>query len=228
MLTATASGKSTLTTLLSRLVDPDEGAIRVDGVDVRELARGGLAELLAVVPQTAFLFDDTVRENVTLGRPFTDDQVEDACRLAQIHDFVTTLPQGYDTLVGERGTSLSGGQRQRVALARALVGRPRLLILDDATSSVDPAVEAAILRGLRTADLPSTIVLIAYRPASIALADEVIYVERGRVAARGRHAELLERVPAYARMLTAYDHPPKVGKSQDSLTFPRLLSGGDP
>ena len=131
-----------------------------------------------------------------------------------------------DFLADRLPSQLSNGQRQRVALARALVGRPRLLILDDATSSVDPAVEAAILRGLREAELPSTIVLIAYRPASIALADEVIYVERGRVVARGSHAQLLERVPGYQRMLTAYDHEP--GFRQDSLRESRIRGGGDP
>jgi ATP-binding cassette, subfamily B, bacterial len=201
----TGSGKSTLATLLVRLVDPDSGAVLLDGADLRALRRGGVSRHAAVVSQGTFLFDDTVRENVALGGDVDDEDVWDALRLAQADRFVRALPDGLDTRVGERGTSLSGGQRQRLALARALVRRPRLLVLDDATSSVDPAVEAAILRGLRSADLRATVVVVAYRKASIALADEVVYVEHGRVAGRGTHAELLASVPGYARLVLAYD-----------------------
>jgi ATP-binding cassette subfamily B protein len=136
----TASGKSTLTNLLTRLIDPDAGSISVDGVDLRELERGALAESVAVVPQTAFLFDDTVRGNVTLGGDYSDEAVWSALRAAQADGFVAALSDGLNTQLGERGTSLSGGQRQRISLARALVRRPRLLILDDATSAVDPEV----------------------------------------------------------------------------------------
>ena len=148
---ATASGKSTLTTLMTRLVDPDGGRILLDGIDLRDLARGELASSVAIVPQTAFLFDDTVRGNVTLGAEWiTDDEVWAALRAAQADGFVAALPEGLDARLGERGTSLSGGQRQRISLARALVRRPRLLILDDATSAVDPEVEARILEALRS------------------------------------------------------------------------------
>ena len=151
---ATASGKSTLTALLARLVDPDRGRILIDGVDLRDLDRGQLAGVEALVPQTAFLFDDTVRGNVTLdvqvgGADVSDEQVWAALRAAQADGFVAALPKGLDTKLGERGTSLSGGQRQRISLARALVRRPRLLVLDDATSAVDPEVEARILAALR-------------------------------------------------------------------------------
>ncbi len=187
----TGSGKSTLMTLLVRLVDPDTGAVLLDGADLRTLRRGGVSRHAAVVSQGTFLFDDTVRENVTLGAGLGDEQVWAALRLAQADRFVRALPAGLDTRVGERGTSLSGGQRQRLALARAVVRRPRLLLLDDATSSVDPAVEAAILRGLRSADLAATVVVVAYRRATISLADEVVYVEHGRVLGRGSHDELL-------------------------------------
>jgi ABC-type multidrug transport system fused ATPase/permease subunit len=201
----TGSGKSTLVTLLVRLVDPDTGAVLLDSTDLRALRAGGVSTHAAVVSQSAFLFDDTARGNVTLGADLGDEQVWAALRLAQADRFVRALPDGLDTQVGERGTSLSGGQRQRLALARALVRRPRLLVLDDATSSVDPAVEAAILRGLRTADLAATVVVVAYRKATIALADEVVYVEHGRVLGCGTHAELLASTPGYARLVLAYD-----------------------
>jgi len=201
----TGSGKSTLVSLLVRLVDPDTGAVLLDHDDLRELARGGVADQAALVSQATFLFDDTVRGNVTLGEDIDDEQVRAALSLAQAERFVDALPQGLDSRIGERGTTLSGGQRQRLALARALVRHPRLLILDDATSSVDPAVEAAILRGLRSADLGATVVVVAYRRATIALADEVVWIERGRVVDRGTHEELIGRTPGYALLVNAYD-----------------------
>ena len=152
----TGSGKSSLSAVLVRLVDPATGSVGLDGVDVRELAPGALPEVAALVPQTAFLFDDTVRGNVTLGAELSDEQVWAALRTAQADGFVAALPAGLDTRVGERGTSLSGGQRQRLALARAVVRRPRLLVMDDATSAVDPSVEQRILDGLRGGTAPSS------------------------------------------------------------------------
>jgi len=202
---ATGSGKSTVASLLVRLYDPDTGTVTFDGTALPELARDQLAEHVAIVFQEAFLFDDTVRDNITLGAEVGDDQVEAAARLAQAHGFITELEHGYDTPVGERGATLSGGQRQRIALARALIRRPRLLVLDDATSAVDPAVESDILRGLADAALPSTVVVVAYRQGSIALADEVVLVADGEVAARGTHHELLRSVPAYRNLVTAYE-----------------------
>ena len=202
---ATASGKSTLTGLMTRLVDPDAGRITVDGADLRDLARGALADSVALVPQTAFLFDDTVRGNVTLGADIPDDAVWAALRDAQADGFVAALGDGLSTKLGERGTSLSGGQRQRISLARALVRRPRLLILDDATSAVDPEVEARILASLRTGSTDTTLVVVAYRKATISLADEVIHLDNGTIADRGTHAELLDRSPAYARLVNAYE-----------------------
>ena len=203
---ATASGKSTLTLLLTRLVDPVSGSILVDGVDLRRLAPGELAGTMSVVPQSAFLFDDTVRGNVTLGSDFSDDQVWAALRTAQADSFVSDLPDGLSTRLGERGTSLSGGQRQRISLARALVRRPRLLILDDATSAVDPEVEQRILAGLRAGGNDTTLVVVAYRKATIGLADEVVHLESGRIVDRGTHAELLRRSASYARLVDAYEH----------------------
>ncbi|WP_433519889.1 ABC transporter ATP-binding protein [Nonomuraea sp. CA-143628] len=199
----TGSGKSTLVQLLVRLVDPASGQVLLDGVDVRRLAYGGLAESVALVPQQTFLFDDTVRGNIALGLDADDADVWAALRVAQADGFVAKLASGLDTRVGERGTSLSGGQRQRLALARAVVRRPRLLILDDATSSVDPQVEAKILYGLR--DAASSVVVVAYRMATIALADEIVYLDRGRVVDRGGHEELLERCEGYRNLVTAYE-----------------------
>jgi ATP-binding cassette subfamily B protein len=202
---ATASGKSTLTSLVTRLVDPQSGAIRVDGEDLRDLAPGQLAANVSLVPQSAFLFDDSVRGNVTLGDDLPDDEVWEALRTAQADGFVAALPHGLDSQLGERGTTLSGGQRQRLSLARALVHAPRLLVLDDATSAVDPEVEARILAAMRRRGGDSTLLVIAYRKATIALADEVLFLDHGRIADRGTHQELLERCPAYAHLVNAYE-----------------------
>jgi len=200
----TGSGKSTLAGLLVRLVDPADGHVLLDGVDLRSLREGEVSGQAAFVPQGTFLFDDTVRGNVTLGGDFDDEQVWAALRTAAADRFVAALPEGLDTRVGERGASLSGGQRQRLALARAVVRAPRLLVLDDATSAVDPAVEQQILDALRATDPPSTVVVVAYRQATIALADEVVWIEHGRVLARGTHEELLTEVPGYAALVRAY------------------------
>lgn len=202
---ATASGKSTLTSLVTRLVDPQSGAIRVDGRDLRDLAPGELAGTVSLVPQSAFLFDDTVRDNVTLGADIPDDEVWQALRTAQADGFVAALPNGMDSKLGERGTTLSGGQRQRLSLARALVRDPRLLVLDDATSAVDPEVEARILAAMRERGGDSTLLVIAYRKATIALADEVLFLDGGRIVDRGTHQELLGRNPDYATLVNAYE-----------------------
>jgi ABC-type multidrug transport system fused ATPase/permease subunit len=205
----TGSGKSTLTSLLVRLVDPADGSVLLDGVDVRDVRQGGIADTVALVPQQTFLFDDDVRGNVVLGLDVPDERVWEALRLAQADGFVAALGNGLDTKVGERGTTLSGGQRQRLALARALVRRPRLLVLDDATSSVDSQVEARILQGIRenqqSGEGASTVVVVAYRKATISLADEVVYMEHGRVIDRGPHAELLERSEGYRNLVNAYE-----------------------
>jgi ATP-binding cassette subfamily B protein len=225
----TGSGKSTLAGLLVRLVDPRDGQVLLDGVDLRELRRGGVAAAAALVPQGTFVFEDTVRGNVTLGLDedgtVTDDDVWAALRLAQADGFVAALPHGLDTRVGERGTTLSGGQRQRIALARALVRRPRLLVMDDATSAVDPRVEAAILAGLRESGLGTTVVVVAYRMATIALADEVVYLEHGRLVARGGHEELSATTPGYARLVTAYARDAEERAAQRGATTSGSVEG---
>ena len=206
----TGAGKSTLASVLVRLLDPDTGRVAYDDLDVRTLAPGALSSVASLVPQSTFLFDDTVRGNITLGSDLSDASVWEALRVAQAEGFVAALPAALDTVVGERGTTLSGGQRQRLALARAIIRRPRLLVLDDATSSVDPQVEQRILAGLRElgeADggAPSTVVVVAYRRATIALADEVVFVEDGRVSGRGTHDELLVSSTGYQDLVHAYE-----------------------
>ncbi len=200
----TGSGKSTLAGLVLRLVDPDSGQVLLDGVDLRQVRRGGVAEVAALVPQQTFLFEDTVRGNVALGVEHDDAQVWEALRVAQAERFVRRLPDGLDTHVGERGANLSGGQRQRIALARAVIRRPQLLVLDDATSAVDPSVEQDILAALRGVASSTTVLVVAYRLATIALADEVVYLERGEVLDRGPHEQLLARCPGYAALVSAY------------------------
>ncbi len=201
----TGAGKTTLVTLLARLWDPTSGQITLDGRDLRDFARSALPGEVAFVAQDAFLFDDSVAGNIRFGTDASQTDVDQAAALAGATSFIDELPDGYGTQLGERGTSLSGGQRQRVALARALVRRPRLLIMDDATSAVDPSVETQILKGLRDAELPSTVVIVAYRRSSIMLADEVIFLDEGRIVGHGTHAELMATTPGYAQILEAYE-----------------------
>jgi len=198
---ATGSGKSTLIGLLPRLYDPTEGAVRVDGVDVRELELDSLRRAIAIVDDDPFLFSATVHENIAYARPDASrEQVEEAAERAQAAGFVAELPEGYDTRVGERGLTLSGGQRQRLAIARALLADPRILVLDDATSSVDASTEQAVKAGLREVMAGRTTFVIAHRLSTIALADDIVVLEAGRVVARGTHDELLERSPLYAEI----------------------------
>lgn len=200
----TGSGKSTLTNLVMRLVDPDTGAVLVDDVDLREVRRGGVSDVAALVAQQTFMFDDSVRGNVTLGQDHDDEKVWRSLEVAQATGFVRQLGQGLDTHVGERGASLSGGQRQRIALARAVIRDPQLLVLDDATSAVDPSVEQAILARLREQSSGTTVLVVAYRMATILLADEVVYMEQGRVVDHGTHDTLVSRCAGYERLVTAY------------------------
>src|SRR2546421_880039 len=195
---ATGSGKTTLVSLLPRLYDATAGRVVVDGADVRDVDLESLRREVGLVSDEPFLFSATIRENVAYARadaPF--DEVREAARQAGIHDFIAGLPDGYNTMVGERGLTLSGGQRQRVAIARALVKDPRILILDDATSSVDATTEAQIKNALRGLMRERTTFIIGHRLSTIALADEIVVLEDGTVAARGRHDELLERSELY-------------------------------
>lgn len=201
----TGSGKSTLASLVTRLVDPDSGTVRIGGIDACELSQQALTTAVALVPQSTFMFDDTVRANVVLDLDLPDERVWDVLRLVQADRFVAALPQGLDTQLGERGTSLSGGQRQQLALARALVRDPRVLVMDDATSALDPDVEQRILRALAEREGAPTTVVVAYRKATIALADEVVLLEGGRVVERGTDAQLRARSAAYRNLVDAYD-----------------------
>jgi len=197
----TGSGKSTLIGLLSRQYDVTAGSVLIDGADVRELELGSLRHEIGVVTDDPFLFSASVHENIAYGRPdATREQVEQAAERAQAAGFIAELPKGYDTVVGERGLTLSGGQRQRIAIARALVTDPRILVLDDATSSVDATTEQAIKLALREAMRGRTTFVIAHRLSTIALADDIVVLEGGRVAARGTHEDLLRESELYAEI----------------------------
>ena len=194
----TGSGKTTLAALVPRFYDATEGRVLVDGVDVRDVARRSLRREIGVISQDPFLFSASVSENIAFGvLDATDERIEQAARAAQAHEFVEELPLGYDTVIGERGITLSGGQRQRLAIARALVIDPRILILDDATASVDATTEAKIRAGLAEAMRGRTTIIIAHRLSTIALADEVVVLEHGRIAAHGTQAEVLATSAVY-------------------------------
>jgi len=197
----TGSGKTTLAALVPRFYDATAGRVLVDGADVRDLTRRSLRREVGVISQDPFLFSATVRENIAFGATdATDEQVVEAARAAQAHEFVQALPDGYETVIGERGITLSGGQRQRLAIARAILIDPRILVLDDATASVDATTEARIREGLSEVMKDRTTIIIAHRLSTIQLADEVVVLEHGRVAARGTQAELLEANAVYREL----------------------------
>ena len=194
----TGSGKTTLVMLLPRLYDPEQGSVAIDGVDLREVDLPSLRAQVGFVSDDPFLFSDTVRNNIAYARPdASQEEIEEAARRADIHDFIAELPDGYDTLIGERGLTVSGGQRQRLAIARAIVADPRILILDDATSSVDASTEAQIKAALRELMEGRTTFIIGHRLSTISLADEIVVLEDGRVTARGTHDELVEESDLY-------------------------------
>jgi ATP-binding cassette subfamily B protein len=200
----TGSGKTTLASLVPRFYDVTEGSLTIDGTDVRDVKLTSLRRAIGVVAQDPFLFSASVHENIAFGRPeASSEEVERAARLAQAEEFIEELPEGYDTVIGERGITLSGGQRQRLAIARAIALDPRILILDDATASVDATTEAKIRLGLREAMRGRTTIIIAHRLSTLALADELIVLDHGRVAARGTHEQLLATSPVYREI---YEH----------------------
>jgi ABC-type multidrug transport system fused ATPase/permease subunit len=200
----TGSGKTTLASLVPRFYDVTAGRVTIDGADVRDLELVSLRRQIGIVAQDPFLFSASVFENIAFGAPgATREEVERAARLAQAHDFIVELPDGYDTVIGERGITLSGGQRQRLAIARALVMNPRILILDDATASVDATTEAKIRLGLREAMKDRTTIIIAHRLSTISLADELVVLESGRVVGRGTDEELLRKNMVFREI---YEH----------------------
>jgi ABC-type multidrug transport system fused ATPase/permease subunit len=220
---ATGSGKTSLVSLISRLYDVSEGSVMIDGADVREVDLRSLRRAVAVVSDDPFLFSATVAENIAYARPqATRAEIEQAARRAQAQEFIEHLPQGLDTRVGERGLSLSGGQRQRVAIARALLADPRILVLDDATSSVDSSTERLIRLALDEVMRGRTTLIIAHRLSTIALADEIVVLDHGRVIAQGDHEELLEASPLY-REIVEKGLPDQVFLTRD--TREREVSG---
>jgi ATP-binding cassette, subfamily B, bacterial len=228
---ASGSGKSTLALLLPRFYDPQAGSVRIGGYDVAEVTRDSLRAAIGLVMEDSFLFSDTVRANIAYGRPdATDEEILAAAHAAQADEFIVRLPKGYDTVVGEQGLTLSGGQRQRVALARALVTDPRVLVLDDATSAIDPRLEAEIHAALRDVMRGRTTLIIAHRRSTLNLADRIVVLEGGRVADSGTHEELTERCPLYRQLITGEDAEGGVLPSRSSTvrTVEDLLDGQAP
>lgn len=220
----TGSGKSTLARLVNRTFDVDAGRVLVDGVDVRDWALGPLRSQIAVIEQEPFLFSRTIAENIAFGRPeASQEEIEAAARAAQAHDFILEQPEGYETVIGERGVTLSGGQRQRLAIARALLSEPRILVLDDSTSAIDSATEDRIQRAMVGAAQGRTTLLITHRLSQIRAADQVIVLRGGRVEACGPHDELMETCPPYRRLFVRLEP----GRSEDATGSPNGAAPGE-
>jgi ATP-binding cassette subfamily B protein len=198
---ATGSGKSTVIKLIPRFYDPQEGCILIDGVDIRDVKISSLRRNIGIVHQDVFLFPTTIRENIAYGKPnATQDEIERAAKAARIHDFITSLPKGYDTVIGERGVTLSGGQRQRLAIARALLVNPSILILDDSTSSVDVETEKEIYESLKELVKNKTVFIVTQRLSTLKLSERIIVIEDGKVVEDGTHEELMSKGGVYAKL----------------------------
>jgi ATP-binding cassette subfamily B protein len=198
----TGSGKTTLGYLVARLYEPQEGRVTIDGIDVREARLESLAATVGVVSQETYLFHESVRENLRFAKPeATDAEVEAAARTARIHDLIVSLPEGYDTVVGERGYRFSGGEKQRMAIARTVLRNPPVLIFDEATSSLDTQTEAAVQAELERLSRGRTTITIAHRLSTVRDAEQIVVVDHGRIVERGTHEELLDRGGAYAALV---------------------------
>jgi ATP-binding cassette subfamily B protein len=215
LLGATGSGKTTIINLLPRFYDPTEGRITIDGLELRDVTLDSLRSQIGIVLQETTLFSGSIRENIAFGKPdASDEEIIAAAKAAQAHDFITSFPEGYNTHVGERGTTLSGGQKQRVAIARALLLDPRILILDDSTSSVDLGTEAALQKALDVLMKGRTSFVIAQRISTVMNADKIIVLEKGKVVAEGKHKELMEDSPIYAEIYNSQILPNEKGGAQ--------------
>lgn len=225
ILGATGSGKTSIIRLIGRFYEQDKGTITIDGIDIRDVPKKELRKLIGFVPQEAFLFSSTIRENLIIGRDdeVSMDEIIGACKLANIHDFIDSLPKKYETVVGQRGVTLSGGQRQRISIARALISRPKILILDDATSSVDVDTEYQIQKGFRTMFKDSTTFIITQRLSSVRHADKIIVLEKGRIKQFGTHSELMRDTSnIYYKLYTTLDVE---GRAKRSLEIAQAVGG---
>jgi ATP-binding cassette subfamily B protein len=223
----TGAGKSTLTKLVNRTYDVTDGAVLIDGVDVRDWSLQSLRSQISTIEQDIFLFSRTIAENISFGATgnVTREGIEQAAREAQAHDFIMALPDGYDTVIGERGVTLSGGQRQRLAIARAFMTNPRILILDDSTSAIDSATEDQIQRAMRRILEGRTTLLITHRLSQIRWADRILVLRRGELVDQGTHEELLQRSDAYRHIFARYERQPALILSNADDDHPAVVAG---